>query len=354
MIRFDNDYTTGAHPDILQRLIETNAIQTSGYGTDPFCEAASELIREACHAPLADIHFLVGGTQTNKTVIASVLRPYQAVIAAQSGHIATNETGAIEATGHKVITIPSKDGKVHAAAVEALVKAHFVSSGNVHQVQPAMVYISHPTEIGTLYTRSELESLQQVCQQYDIPLFLDGARLGYGLVAPRTDVSLPVIANTCDIFYIGGTKVGAMFGEAVVMMNPLLKRDFRYMMKQGGGLLAKGRLLGIQFETLFTNNLYTQISKHAVDLALTIREAFLQQGFTSFIESDTNQQFFILPNEVLAELSKKYVFTIWQQYDETSTVIRLCTSWATTIEDATALIHDVRNVKTVISEHLAN
>ena len=345
MIRFDNDYTTGAHKKILQRLIETNDIQTSGYGTDSFCEAASELIREACNAPHADVHFLVGGTQTNKTVIASMLRPHQAVIAAQTGHIATNETGAIEATGHKVITLPSEDGKVQATAVDQLMNKHFEMGGNVHQVQPAMVYISHPTEIGTLYTKDELIALQQVCLKYDIPLFLEGARLGYGLVAPETDVTLPIIADNCDIFYIGGTKVGAMFGEAVVIMNPQYKKDFRYMMKQGGALLAKGRLLGIQFETLFTDNLYTDISKHAVDLALAIREAFLLKGFKSFIDSKTNQQFFVLPNYVLAELSKKYIFTIWQQYNETHTVIRICTSWATSKEDVTALISDVLSMK---------
>lgn len=345
MIRFDNDYTTGAHEEILKRLIETNNIQASGYGTDPFCEAASELIREACQAPLADVHFLVGGTQTNKIVIASMLRPHQAVITASSGHIATNETGAIEATGHKVLTLPSTDGKLSAFEVEKLLATHYLTGSNVHQAQPAMVYISHPTEIGTLYTKAELESLQQVCQRYEIPLFLDGARLGYGLVAKNTDVTLPVLANICDVFYIGGTKVGAMFGEAVVIMNPLYKKDFRYMMKQGGALLAKGRLLGIQFETLFTNNLYLDISKHAVDLALAIKEAFLLKGINSFIDSHTNQQFFVMPNYILEQLSKKYVFTIWQPYDETHTVIRLCTSWSTTKEDVTALISDVLSLE---------
>lgn len=345
MIHFDNDYTTGGHNAILQRLIETNSVQTSGYGTDPYCEQARTLIREACDAPLADVHFLVGGTQTNKTVISSILKPYQGVIAADTGHIATNETGAIEATGHKVITVPAQDGKVQAEAVVQLMEGHFATGGNVHQVQPAMVYISHPTEIGTLYTKQELEQLQQVCQQYDIPLFLDGARLGYGLSSPTTDVTLKDIANTCDVFYIGGTKVGAMFGEAVVIMNPSLQKDFRYMMKQSGALLAKGRLLGIQFETLFTDDLYMTISKHAVALALAIREAFLLKGFKSFIDSDTNQQFFIVPNAVLMELRKKYVFAVWQQYDAEHTVIRICTSWSTTTQDVTTLISDVLSLE---------
>lgn len=346
MIRFDNDYTTGAHERILKRLMETNNEQTSGYGTDPYCNNAKRLIQEACEKKTADVHFLVGGTQTNKIVIASILRPHQGVIAAESGHIATNETGAIESTGHKVLTVKSNDGKIKAAQVEALMEAHINNPSNVHTVQPGMVYISHPTEVGTLYTLDELAELHGVCNFYGLPLFLDGARLGYGLVAEGTEVTLPQIADLCDVFYIGGTKVGAMFGEAVVITSNRLKNDFRYMMKQGGALLAKGRLLGIQFETLFSDNLYFDISKHAVDLAMLIREAFLLKGFKLRFDSITNQQFIVLPNEVYEQLNKSYVFTKWETIGNEYTVIRICTSWSTSKEDVANLIKDVMSIET--------
>ena len=346
MIRFDNDYTTGAHKRILSRLVETNDEQTSGYGTDPYCESAKKLIQQACAAPTADVHFLVGGTQTNKTVISSILRPHQGVIAAESGHIATNETGAIEATGHKVLTVPSKDGKIRAEQVEDMMKAHLDNPGNIHTVQPGMVYISHPTEVGTLYTLDELAALHGVCNFYGLPLFLDGARLGYGLAAEGTDVTLPHIAELCDVFYIGGTKVGAMFGEAVVITSNRYKNDFRYMMKQGGALLAKGRLLGIQFETLFEDMLYMDIAKHAVELAMLIREAFTLKGFTLRYDSLTNQQFIILPNEVYEHLSKSYIFSKWETIGEHHTVIRICTSWATSRESVAQLVKDIMHLKT--------
>lgn len=349
MIRFDNDYTTGAHTRILNRLVATNDEQTSGYGTDPYCERARKLIQEACAAPTVDVHFLVGGTQTNKTVISSILRPHQGVIAAQSGHIATNETGAIEATGHKVLTAPSNDGKLRAEQVAMMMEQHLNNPANIHTVQPGMVYISHPTEVGTLYTLDELAELHGVCNFYGLPLFLDGARLGYGLAADGTEVTLPQIAALCDVFYIGGTKVGAMFGEAVVITSNRYKNDFRYMMKQGGALLAKGRLLGIQFETLFTDGLYLAISKHAVDLAMLIREAFTLKGFKLRYDSITNQQFIILPNDVYKHLSKSYAFTKWETIGETHTVIRICTSWATCKEDVAKLIKDVMALDVVNS-----
>lgn len=345
MIRFDNDYTTGAHTRILKRLLETNDEQTSGYGTDPYCESARKLIQQACAAPTADVHFLIGGTQTNKTVISSILRPHQGVIAVESGHIATNETGAIEATGHKVLTVPSEDGKLRASQVSAMMEQHLSNSGNIHTVQPGMVYISHPTEVGTLYTLDELAELHGVCNFYGLPLFLDGARLGYGLAAEGTDVTLPQIAALCDVFYIGGTKVGAMFGEAVVITSNRYKNDFRYMMKQGGALLAKGRLLGIQFETLFTDDLYIDISKHAVDLALVIREAFTLKGFKLRYDSMTNQQFIVLPNNVYANLAKSYVFSKWETLGTDETVIRICTSWSTSKEDVAKLVKDVMQLE---------
>lgn len=347
MIRFDNDYTTGAHIRILNRLITTNEEQTSGYGTDPYCERARKLIQDACAAPTADVHFLVGGTQTNKTVISSILRPYQGVISVETGHIATNETGAIEATGHKVLTVPSNDGKLRAAQVASMMEQHYENGGNVHNVQPGMVYISHPTEVGTLYTLDELAELHGICNFYGLPLFLDGARLGYGLAAESTEVTLPKIAELCDVFYIGGTKVGALFGEAVVITSNRYKNDFRYMMKQGGALLAKGRLLGIQFETLFTNNLYMEISKHAVELAMLIREAFTLKGFKLRYDSVTNQQFIILPNKVYEQLSKSYVFTKWETIGTEETVIRICTSWATSKEDVAKLIKDILQLEIV-------
>lgn len=349
MIRFENDYTTGAHMHILNRLVATNDEQTSGYGTDPYCERAKSLIQQACEAPTADVHFLVGGTQTNKTVISSILRPHQGVIAAESGHIATNETGAIESTGHKVLTVPSSDGKIRASQIEQLMEAHLNNSGNIHTVQPGMVYISHPTEVGTLYTLDELAELHGVCNFYGLPLFMDGARLGYGLVAEGTEVTLPRIAELCDVFYIGGTKVGALFGEAVVITSNRYKNDFRYLMKQAGALLAKGRLLGIQFETLFTNNLYTNIARNAVELAMLIREAFILKGFKLRYDSNTNQQFIILPNEIYEELSKSYVFTKWETIGEEETVIRICTSWATSKDDVAKLIKDVMQLETVRS-----
>ena len=341
MIHFECDYTEGAHPLIMQRLLETNMEQTIGYSEDSYCEHARELIKKACNREDADVHFLVGGTQTNMTVIASALRPHQGAVAASSGHINVHETGAVEATGHKVLPIPSEDGKITAQAVKELVEAHWADDSREHTVQPGLVYISQPTENGTHYTKEELEELYKVCQEKEIFLFVDGARLGYYLASPVCDMTLEDLANLSDVFYIGGTKVGALFGEAVVITNPLLKKDFRYAIKQHGGMFAKGRLLGIQFETLFTDDLYTKISKHAMDCALKIRKAFTDKGVKLLYDSMTNQQYPILPNDVYEALSKKYDICFWCKPDDQHTAVRVCTSWATTEENVNALCEDI-------------
>ncbi|PWW33515.1 MULTISPECIES: threonine aldolase family protein [Paenibacillus] len=341
MIRFECDYNEGAHERILQRLISTNMEQTSGYGKDAHCDRARSLIRQACENEQADVHFLVGGTQTNTTVIASILRPYQGVIAATSGHIAVHETGAIEATGHKVITVPSEDGKITAHQVKAVYDAHWNDASPEHCVQPGMVYISQPTENGTMYSKAELQALFNVSQQCGLPFFIDGARLGYALASRNCDTTLADLARLCDVFYIGGTKIGALMGEAVVILNEKLKPDFRYMIKQKGGLLAKGRLLGIQFETLFEDGLYLEISQHAVDMAMLIHDSLAEQGIAFLYDSPTNQQFPILPDDLLQDLRSRYSFTFWEKVDDTHSVVRFCTSWATQRENVNLLIRDI-------------
>ncbi|GIO10050.1 amino acid lyase [Brevibacillus reuszeri] len=342
MIRFENDYAEGAHERILKRLLETNEEQTPGYGMDKYCENAKAYIRKACDMENADVHLLVGGTQTNTTVIASILRPHQGAVAASTGHIAVHETGAIEATGHKVLTLPSDDGKIRAEQVKEVYDAHWNDVTHEHMVQPGLVYISHPTENGTTYSRAELEALSKVCREHGLPLFLDGARLGYGLVSKDSDLSLADIARLCDVFYIGGTKVGALCGEAVVITNDALKKDFRYFIKQRGGLLAKGRLLGIQFEALFEDGLYYEIASHAVEMAMMIREAFIEKGYSFRYDSVTNQQFPILHHDVLSELGKKYSFSLWEKFDDNHSVVRFCTSWATKKENVEMLIEDIK------------
>ena len=341
MIQFQCDYNEGAHPLIMQRLVETNMQQTVGYGEDDFCAEARRLIRQACNRDDVDVHFLVGGTQTNATVIAHTLRPYQGVISAVTGHINVHETGAIEATGHKVLAIDSADGKLTAAQIEQAVQAHLHEDGPEHMVQPGMVYISFPTEVGTIYTLGELRDISTVCRRHGLPLFVDGARLGYGLCSPQSDVTLPQLAQLADVFYIGGTKVGALFGEAVVITNESLKRDFRYSIKRHGGMLAKGRLLGIQFATLFADGLYMQISRHAIAQAMRIRLALQAQGIPFLIDSPTNQQFPILSNEQLDRLSTKYLFSIWQKVDAHHTAVRICSSWATKPENVDQLLKDI-------------
>ena len=341
MILFNSDYTEGAHPRILERLMETNLEQTTGYGEDAYCEAAREAIRKVCDAPEADVHFLVGGTQANFTVISSALKPYQGVLCADTGHINVHETGAVEACGHKVLALPGKDGKITAEQIRNAHDLHWSDESHEHIAQPKMVYISHPTELGTLYTKGELEEIGRVCRECGLYLFLDGARLGYGLMAPGTDVTIADIAKICDVFYIGGTKVGALFGEAVVIMNPQLKPDFRYCIKQKGGMLAKGRLLGIQFLELFRDGLYFEIAKHAIDMAMILKEGLKEKGYSFFMDSVTNQKFIMIEDEKLEKIREKYGVTYQQRYDETHSVIRLCTSWATTEENVRSLLADL-------------
>lgn len=341
MILFTSDYTEGAHPRIIEKLAETNMEQTVGYGEDPYCEAAREAIKKVCDAPDADVHFLVGGTQTNFTVISSILRPFQGVICADSGHINVHETGAVEATGHKVLALPSKEGKITGQQIKEYYDLHWSDESREHIVQPKMVYISHPTEVGTLYTKNELENISAVCKECGLYLFLDGARMGYGLMAPGTDVTLPDIVKCCDVFYIGGTKVGALFGEAVVITNPCLKQDFRYCIKQKGGMLAKGRLLGVQFLELFKDGLYFEISKHAIDMAMLLKDGLKEKGYEFFMDSNTNQQFIIVEDAKLQEIRQKYGVTYQERYDETHSVIRLCTSWATKEENVKAFLQNM-------------
>ena len=341
MILFNSDYTEGALPEILDALVKTNMEQTMGYGVDAYCESAKAKIRLACNAPDADVHFLVGGTQTNTTVISSVLRPYQGAVCAAAGHIAVHETGAIESTGHKVLTLPCENGKITAEQVKTYFANHFASETAEHEVQPGMVYISFPTECGTIYSKDELSSLHAVCKEYDVPLFVDGARLGYGLADPRCDMTLSEFAANCDIFYIGGTKCGALFGEAVVIMNKKYAKDFRYFIKRHGGMFAKGRLLGIQFDTLFTDNLYFDITRGAVEKALRIRKAFEEKGISFFGDSMTNQQFPILADEQIEFLSKNCLPEFWCNAENGKKVVRFCTSWATTKEAVDTLINDI-------------
>lgn len=346
MIYFNCDYTEGCHPKILEALASTNLEQTVGYGEDEYCERARELIRRACESPNAGIHFLVGGTQANFTVIRAALRPHQGVISPETGHINVHETGAVEATGHKVLSVPcGKEGKLSAAQVEALCAEHYAETTPYgHTVQPKMVYISYPTENGALYTRAELEALRRACDAYGLYLFADGARMGYGLTANGADVTLADLARLCDVFYIGGTTCGALFGEAVVISNPELNRDFRYAIKQNGGMLAKGRLLGLQFIALFENGLYQEICEKANKQAYRIAAACREAGFAEYAPSPTNQQFFIFPDEILGKLQKKYCFSFWEKTDETHTAVRICTSWATKDENVDALIRDIQTL----------
>lgn len=338
MQHFDNDYMEGAHPLILERLLQTNMIKTVGYGCDEECESARRKILAACGLTDGEVHFLVGGTQTNATVIRALLRPYEGVIAADTGHIALHEAGAIEAGGHKVLTIPHQNGKLSAEAVDAYIEKFRHDEAWDHMVWPGMVYISHPTEYGTIYSLTELEALSAVCRKWGIPLFADGARLGYGLMAEGADVTLKDLARLCDVFYIGGTKVGAMFGEAVVVPQKEFIPHFFTTIKQSGALLAKGRMLGIQFDTLFTDDLYFRISRHAVALATRLREALAAKGFQEYYHSPTNQAFFVLDDEQLRRLREVTTFSEWEHLDDGHTVVRLATSWATRPEDIDEII----------------
>lgn len=344
MIYFNNDYSEGCHEKILEALAATNLEQTPGYGEDLYCRRAAAKIQDLCSRQDVDVHFLVGGTQTNLTVIDAALRPHQGALCAETGHINVHETGAVEATGHKVLPLPSTDGKITAAQVSRAVLSHRADGSHAHMVQPKLVYISHPTELGTLYTKSELEALSRTCRELGLYLFLDGARLGYGLAARTSDMTLADIARLCDVFYIGGTKVGALFGEAVVISSPMLKEDFRYLIKQHGGMLAKGRLLGIQFDTLMRDDLYLSIAARADALADQIRDTLLSLHCPFLVPAVTNQLFPILPDSVLDILSRKYVFSEERRMDESHRAVRFCTSWATREENVAALCEDFRQL----------
>ena len=344
MIRFECDYAEGCHPSILKALADTNEEQTVGYGLDPHCEHARQMILDKCAAPSSAVHFLVGGTQVNATVICACLKPYQGVIAPVTGHINVHETGAIEALGHKVLALPSEDGKITGEQVRECCRAHYEDATHEHMVQPGMVYLSQPTENGTLYTRAELEAIRDVCDRFELRLYVDGARCGYGLTAPGNDVDLPCLARLTDVFTIGGTKVGMLFGEAAVISDPSLQKDFRYYIKRMGGMLAKGRLLGVQFETLLADGLYEGISARAVELALLIRDAFEKQGVKMLYDSRTNQQFPILTKEELCAFETKYAFSFWKETEGGMRAVRVCTSWATRPEDVEKLTEDIETI----------
>ena len=342
---FASDYMEGAHPAIMQKLVETNLEKTVGYGLDPYTESAKEKIRTACNAPDADIYLLVGGTQTNATVIDALLKSYQGVVAAETGHIATHESGAIEFGGHKVLTLPQKDGKIRAAQIEKMVKDFYDDANHEHMVMPGMVYISQPTEYGTLYSKEELTEISKVCRANHLPLYVDGARLAYALASPENDVTLSDLAELCDAFYIGGTKCGALFGEAVVIPQKGLIPHFFTIIKQHGALLAKGRIAGIQFDELFTDRLYERIGKPAIDAAEQIKEALKKFGYKLALDTPTNQIFCIVSNEVMKKIAQDVEFGFWEKYDETHSVIRFATSWATTMEDTQKLIRLLDDIR---------
>ena len=347
MIRFECDYAEGAHPKVLEALVKTNFEQSPGYGADSHCAHAQELIREACEDPLANVYFVTGGTPANVTVIASLLRPYQGCVCSKSGHINVHEAGAVEATGHKVIGLEGKDGKLSAETLRNYLESYWADPTHEHMVQPGMVYISNPTEVGTLYNKEELTDISAACYELGLYLFVDGARMAYGLTSPANDLSLQDYAALCDVFYLGGTKCGALFGEAVVITNDDLKPDFRYCLKQHGGMLAKGRLLGEQFLALLDgedgsgSSLYFTMAKKADEQALRIRAAFEAKGCKVLHDSPTNQQFFVLPDEWYDKLAETYAMTHMGKPDKHHTAVRVCTSWATKDEAVEQLIQDV-------------
>lgn len=332
MIHFDCDYMAGAHPEVLNAIINNNNVQTAGYGQDDFCNEAKQLIREACEAPNAAVHFMVGGTQTNATVLDGLLRRTEGVIAAETAHINAHESGAIELSGHKVLALPATKGKISAEDVKRYLHDFYADETWQHMVAPGAVYISFPTEYGTVYSLEELTNISDVCHEYNIPLYIDGARLGFGL-ASSCDVSLKDIARLADVFYIGGTKMGALFGEAVVCTDEKLLPRFFTLMKAHGSVLAKGRLLGMQFRAFFTNDLYLRIGRHGVVLAQKLRKAFEDKGYEAFIDSPTNQQFFILPNELIDRLLPEVTFEYWGPRGENESKVRFVTSWETTESD---------------------
>lgn len=333
MLSFESDYNTGAHPEILKRLNETNFERLSGYGADKYCKSAKEKIKKVVGLKSAQVELLVGGTQTNAVVISTMLHDYEGVIAVDSGHISVHESGAIEYTGHKVLNIKGKNGKLDAKDLKEYLDTFYIDESKDHMVYPGMVYISHPTEYGTLYKKNELKDIYKVCKKYKIPLYIDGARLGYGLVSKESDMTIKEFAKLCDVFYIGGTKVGALCGEAVVFTNNNRPKNFVTSIKRRGALLAKGRLLGVQFDTIFSNDLYFKISRHAMDMAVKLKKVFKEKGFKFFIDSPTNQLFVIIDNKTIKKLQKKVLFRFWGKYDATHTITRFVTSWSTTESD---------------------
>lgn len=338
MIKFDTDYMEGAHPEVMRRLLETNLEHTIGYGSDEYTTEAKQKIREACEAPEALVQFLIGGTQTNATVIDALLRRHEGVLAAETAHINVHESGAIEHSGHKVLTLPSHAGKVDPEEVERYITDFYRDDTYEHMVAPGMLYITQPTEYGTIYSLSELETLSNICHNHNIPLYIDGARLGYALACDESDFTLADIARLADVFYIGGTKVGCLFGEAVVARDPKRLPHFFPLVKQHGALMAKGRLQGVQFGTLFTDNLYVRIARHAVELAQRLREAFIAKGYKMAIDSPTNQQFVVLPNDVMDRLMQHASFELWGPRGEKETTVRFVTSWATDEKDVDEFI----------------
>ena len=338
MLYFENDYCEGAHEAILKRLMETNMEKVPGYGQDPFCDKAKEKIKGACGCPDGEVYFLVGGTQTNAVVIASVLNRYEGVLSAVTGHVNAHEAGAIEFTGHKVLELPEKEGKIQATDLKDLLETFYGDENHEHMVFPGMVYISHPTEYGTLYSKQELKDLSAVCREYKIPLYMDGARLIYGLVSEGTDLTLQDIAQLCDCFYIGGTKAGLLCGEAVVFTGKNMPAHFLTRVKQHGALLAKGRLLGVQFDALFTDDLYLKIGKNAITTATVLKNGLKEKNYEFYIDSPTNQIFVVLDNVQMKKLSEQVVFSFWEKKDDSHTVIRFATSWATRMEDVHKLL----------------
>lgn len=350
MIYFDSDYMEGAHPLVMNRLMETNLEHTTGYGTDSYTQQAKEAIRRACEAPEALVQFLIGGTQTNATTIDALLHRHEGVLCAETAHINVHESGAVEHSGHKVLTLPSHDGKVCPQEVDEYITQFYADETYEHSVAPGLLYITQPTEYGTLYSLAELEEISSVCRKHEIPLYLDGARLGYALASEAADFTLADIARLCDVFYIGGTKCGLLFGEAVVARNPKRLPHFFPLVKQHGALCAKGRLQGIQFLTLFEQQadgetVYKSICGHAITLAQQIRDAFVQKGYKVAIPSPTNQQFFVLPNHVVDALRQAGVsFEDWGPRGKEETTVRFVTSWATRDEDVAHLCNIVSNM----------
>lgn len=336
-LSFSCDYMEGAHPQILKRLMETNLVKTPGYGLDEYSESAKEKIRDACKAPDAEVFFLVGGTQTNVTMIDAILKSYEGVIAADTGHVSVHEAGAIEFGGHKVLTLPHHNGKINVRQIETLLDDYQNDANRDHMVMPGMVYLSHPTEYGTLYSKAELREISALCRSRNIPLYLDGARLAYALACPQNEITLADIAELCDAFYIGGTKCGALFGEAVVIPKAGWLPHLFTIIKQHGALLAKGRMLGIQFDELFTDYLYGRVGVPAIQAADRIRQILIQNGYTLCFDSPTNQVFCIIENTEMEQLAEKVEFGFWEKYDDSHTIIRFATSWATKMEDVEAL-----------------